>query len=168
MSQIRRRCRSTLRARLLAGATLGALCLTGCGGEQVLLPTAPTPVVGPTWFLHTANDTTLPARIAVRVIGVVGETTYLDSAQIALDSAGTYEERYWIRVFLAGTLDRADAVVDRGTWTASLGTYTLTSGLRTRTLTLTSPDSGRLVSAEPMVTYINAPLTAGVYRRTRP
>ena len=71
---------------------------------------------------------------------------------------------------LAGAvaLDRADAVVDRGTWTASLGTYTLTSGLRPRALTLTSPDTGRLLSAERMVTYLTAPVTAGLYRRTHP
>ena len=167
MSQPRRRPRPSVRARALAGAA-SLLLLAGCGGEQVLLPTAPTPIVGPTWYLHTANDTTLPTRIASRVIGVVVEETYLDSAQIALDSAGTYEERYWIRVYLAGGLDRADAVVDRGTWTESLGTYRLTSGLRARALTLTSPDSGRLVSTEPMASYLTAPPTAGLYRRTRP
>lgn len=160
MPQPRRR----LPLRLLASALL----LAACGGEQVLLPASPTPVVGPTWYLHAANDTTLPARIAARVIGVVAEETYLDSATITLDSAGTYEQRYWMRVFLAGALDRADAVVDRGSWTESLGTYTLTSGLRTRALTLTSPDTGRLLSAERMVTYLTAPTTAGLYRRSRP
>jgi len=167
MSQPRRRPRPSARARARIGAA-SLLLLAGCGGEQVLLPAGATPIVGPTWFLHTVNDTTLPARIASRVIGVVVEQTYVDSAQIALDSAGTYEERYWIRVYLAGSLDRADAVADRGSWTQSLGTYTLTSGLRARTLTLTSPDSGRLVSTEPMASYINAPPTAGLYRRTRP
>ena len=156
------------RRRLPRLALVSVLLAAACGGDQVLLPTTPTPVVGPTWYLQAANDTTLPARIAARVIGVVTEATYLDSAQIALDSAGTYEQRYWIRVYLSGTLDRADAVVDRGTWTASLGTYTLTSGLRTRALALTAPDSGRLVSSEPFITYLTAPLTAGRYGRTRP
>lgn len=159
---------SQLRRRLPLLALASALLLAACGGEQVLLPTTPTSVVGTAWYLHAANDTTLPARIAARVIGVVTEETYLDSAAITLDSAGTYEQQYWIRVFLGGTLDRADAVVDRGTWTESLGTYTLTSGLRPRALTLTSPDTGRLLSAERMVTYLTAPVTAGLYRRTHP
>ena len=147
------------------------LCAAGlaCTGEQVLLPATPPTVAGATWYLHTVNDTTLPATISARGIGVVLEQIILDSAAITVDTTGRWEQRAWMRVFLSGVLDRTETLVDQGTWIAAADAYTLTSTVRApRTIALIALDSSTIRTAERFPSHLTAPLTTGTYRRTRP
>jgi len=147
------------------------LCAAGlaCTGEQVLLPTTPPTVAGTTWYLHAVNDTTLPATVSARGIGVVLEQIVLDSAAITIDTTGRWEQRAWMRVFLSGVLDRTETLVDQGTWTAAADTYTLTSAVRApRTVALIALDASTVRTAERFPSHLTAPLTTGTYRRTRP
>ena len=94
---------------LLASATLG------CGEAD---PAGPPPIPGllipGTWDMDEANNENLPTRISSRLISVVQEEVFLDSAQITIDENNAYVRRAWVRVFYAGTLDRSDVVTDEG------------------------------------------------------
>jgi hypothetical protein len=147
------------------------LCAAGlaCTGEQVLLPTTPPTVAGATWYLHAVNDTTLPATVSARGIGVVLEQIVLDSAAITIDTTGRWEQRAWMRVFLSGVLDRTETLVDHGTWITAGGASTLTSTVRApRTIALVALDATTVRTTERFPSHLTAPLTTGTYRRTRP
>lgn len=144
----------------------------GCDGSGTV--TAPPPTVAELgaglWYLNTANGNALPAKIAERFVGVATEETFLDSAQITIDlNAGTWRQRYWYRVLVLGALDRAEVVVDSGSYTiATSSTYFFASGYRIRTLAVSPSGTTRMDTTEPIVFFTNAPTVAGLYRRTRP
>ena len=96
------------------------------------------------------------------------ERTVVDSGSLFVGIDGDYEQRYWLRIFVAGALDREETVIDLGTWDALGASFTFTSSVRSRQFTVTPALGDRLVSAEPMVFYSTAPTTEGIYRRTRP
>jgi hypothetical protein len=133
-------------------------------------PTTAAELGGGLWYLNTANGEALPAKIAERPVGVALEETFLDSAQIVIDvNTGTWRQRYWYRVLLFGTLDRAEVVVDSGSYTiATSSTYFFASGYRTRTLAVSPAGATRMDTTEPIVFFPSAPAVTGLYRRTRP
>ncbi len=144
----------------------------GCeeSGTVTAPPTTAAELGGGLWYLNTANGDELPAKIAERPVGAALEETFLDSAQITIDvNSGTWRQRYWYRVLLFGTLDRAEVVVDSGRYTlATSSTYFFASGYRTRTLAVSPTGTTQMDTTEPIVFFPNAPTVAGLYRRTRP
>lgn len=131
-------------------------------------PTGAFPLIPGTWYMHSANDSTLPATISARTVGVAQESSLLDSSRLTISSDGSYQQRYWYRVFVGTTLDRSEVVHDEGLWVLTGSEYRLISSLRARTSTLTVPQLGRVITDEQMVFYSSAPRTTGVYRLSRP
>ena len=160
---------STFRSRTVAFALLAIVSFAACdaGGIPPLGP-GQIPLFPRTWYMHTANDSTLPAVIATRIIGAALESTVLDSAQLTVNVDGTYSQRYWLRVFVTSVFDRGEVVSDDGTWASDPTGYTFNSTIRTRQLRLTIPETGRVRTVEPMVFFTSAPSTVGLYRSTRP
>lgn len=155
-------------------ALVVALSAIAVGCEDSGTVTAPPPTSaelgGGLWYLNTANGDALPAKIAERPVGAAIEETFLDSAQITIDvNSGTWRQRYWYRVLLFGALDRAEVVVDSGSYAlATSSTYFFASGYRTRTLAVSPSSTTRMDTTEPIVFFTDAPAVTGLYRRTRP
>lgn len=149
-----------------------AAALAACDGGTVAPPdgvdNAPSPLSIGTWYLNAANDSVLPATISNRFIGVTPEQTIVDSARLIVRVDQYYEQRVWIRVFLNGTLDRTELMVDEGTWTPTPVDYQFTSSIRPRIFSVTASAGGVVNSLERMVFFANAPVTSGRYRMTRP
>jgi len=118
--------------------------------------------------MHAANDSSLPATISTRSVGVANERTVLDSARLTVNADGTYTQRYWIRVLINETPDRSDVTVDEGTWTRTETNYRFNSTLRAREFTLVVPTLSRILTSEVMVFYVGAIATQGTYRLNRP
>lgn len=157
------------RARLsLIGLVVALACGDGTGSSGP--PPTPGPLESGPWYLHTANGDPLPAKISERIVGVALEETFVDSARIDVDlNAGTWEQRYWIRVLVTGVLDRQEVVIDFGDYAIGPGmTYLFTSDVRTRSLVIGSVTSLSFVSTEPMLFYVDAPDVTGLYRTTPP
>ncbi len=131
-------------------------------------PQGALPLATGFWFLHTADDSAVSATIAERTVGIALERTVVDSASLFIESDGSYEQRYWIRVFVTGVLDRSETVIDLGTWALNVDTYTFTSAVRTREFSVTPTVTGQLRTLERMVFWLDAPETTGIYHRTRP
>lgn len=142
-------------------------CDAGTGGTAPFA-TGAYPIVLPVWYMWYANDSTLPATISVRLIGVAQEETVLDSARLTVNRDGSYSQRYAYRVFVTGVLDRSDFVLDEGTWTVTGASYTFSSSVRSRTFSVTVPRAGELSSTEPMLFFSSAPITTGTYRLLPP
>ena len=147
--------------------------LSACDGGGTLAPVpsgTPTnrPLIPATYYMHTADGEALSAEISNRFIGVSPETTILDSARLLVSGNNTYQQRYWYRVMITGTLDRSELVIDEGSWRAAQVGYVFTSTLRNRTFGVTVPSLGTILSSEQMVFFNGAPLTEGFYRLTRP
>ena len=92
-----------------------------------------------TWYMHAANGTILPAVISDRFIGISPEQTFLDSARFLVDPNGTYQQLYWIRVLVTGTLDREEVVLDQGFWSSFGGDNQFRSLVRPRALSVGFP-----------------------------
>lgn len=147
-------------------STLGA-----CDAENSAspVPIQPTTLPPGTWYMHAADDSTLPARIATRTVGVALEETFLDSARLVIAYNGLWSQRYWLRVNVSGLLDRTEVVLDEGIWGPPFSaTYAFNSNVRTRTFSITVSDSTTIRTIEPMLFWTAAPTTSGVYRSTRP
>ncbi|MBL8996566.1 MAG: hypothetical protein KJZ74_01625 [Gemmatimonadales bacterium] len=146
--------------------------LAACDGGSVTPPDgvdlAPSPLSIGTWYLHAANDSVIPATISSRFIGVTPEETIVDSARLIVRVDQYYEQRVWMRVFLNGTLDRTEIMVDEGIWTPTPVDYQFTSSIRPRIFSVTATSGGVVNSLERMVFFANAPVTSGRYRMTRP
>lgn len=159
--------RSSCTAIALGFVGLGLLA---CGEDAG--PTPPptnVPLTPATWYMHAANDIDLPgAEVARRFIGIVDEQTLVDSSRIHVEANGTWEQRVWLRVLHAGVLDRAELVIDEGTWTASGSENAFVSTLRSRTFTLHVSSAALVSSDEPMVFFPGAPNVQGVYRTIPP
>jgi hypothetical protein len=157
------------RIKRMTIAAAAAVLLASCGESEVT-PVNPEPLPLGTgiWFLNTVDDSILGSTIATRTVGVAIERTVVDSGSLFVGSDGGYEQRYWLRIFVSGALDREETVIDLGTWSALGLGFTFTSSVRNRSFTITPVASNRLMSAEPMVFFAGAPITEGVYRRTRP
>lgn len=155
--------------RLLLAVILTA-GIAACGEQSVTTPPViGGPVIPGTWYLQTANGDTLPAKISERIVGVAQEVTFLDSARLIINADLTYQQRYWTRVLVTNTLDRADFVLDFGTFTASGSGYRLTSDFRAREFTMVVPSLGNLTTTEQMLFFANAPpTTTGRYRLSPP
>lgn len=159
------------RLRLALSAAIAAAALGSCDGA-----TAPDgglilgfrQLLPATWYMHAANDSLLPTTISVRSVGIVEERTIVDSSRLVVRNDFTYQQRYWLRVFVSGVLDRSDLVIDEGTWTSDFAVYRFSSTLRPRTFTVTVPVPGRLLSDEPLVFFTSAPTTQGRYHLDPP
>lgn len=147
-------------ATLAAGAA--------CGENSV--PFNPDPVELGTgeWFLNTVDDSVLGSTIATRRVGVAEERTVVDSGWLSVDSYGEYEQRLWMRIYVNGVLDREETFIDIGSWTPVGDTNEFTSDVRARTFSVIARSSNRIESEERMLSWTDAPLTIGTYRRTRP
>lgn len=144
-----------------------AAMLAACGDEPAITPPPGViPLPAGLWYMRTANGLELPAEISRRFIGVVDEATVLDSARLVVNADGTYEQRYWTRVFHLGALDRSDVVFDFGAWAASGSANDFTSMTRARRLTVTVNSATQVTSDEPMVFFQGAVNVTGVYRTT--
>ena len=155
--------------RSTVGLLLGVILASGCDSSA-----APTTVPQPgsltegTWYLHEANDSTLPATIATRFVGAALEETIVDSAQITVDGNGGWKQRYYLRILITGALDRSEVVLDEGQISEGGPGYTLASSARARAISVTIPVTGRMQTTEQMVFYTSAPTVSGLYRLTRP
>lgn len=151
------------------GLVLALSFVAGCDSDA-----APTTVPQPgsltegTWYLHEANDSTLPATIATRIVGAALEQTALDSAQISIDGNGGWKQRFYLRILIAGSLDRSEVVLDEGQFSDVGAGYTLASSVRPRAISVSVPVTGRMETTEQMVFYTGAPTISGLYRLTRP
>ncbi len=155
------------------GVALAVLLLaSGCGEDDVVAPPPPGggfPLTLGTWHMHAVNDTALPARVAVRFVGVTVEESFVDSAQLSVDPfEQTYVQRYWLRVNHTGVLDRQEFVYDEGSFVPSAGGYTFASSTRVRTFSVTVPAVGQVTTTEPMVFFVGATPVTGTYRLSRP
>lgn len=154
---------------LAAGLLFAAIASLGaCGDEVTSQPLVPGPLTAGTWYMHTANGLDLPAEISRRFVGLVDEQIVLDSSRIVVVAGGTWQQRYWTRVFHIGVLDRSEFVLDEGTWVLDGPAYDFTSTLRPRTFSVVVDSPTRVTSTEPMVFFANAPAVTGVYRTTAP
>jgi hypothetical protein len=155
------------RASIIA---LAALAVASCGEDAVAPPTPrPIPLIPAVWYMHAANGNDLPAaEVARRFIGVTDEQTLVDSARIDIRSGGTWEQRYWVRVFHNGNLDRSEFVLDEGSWAEDGSQMTFTSALRARTFTMTATVLTEATSNERMVFFVDAPVIVGTYRPIEP
>lgn len=161
---------SLLRSRHLFAVVLAA-GLAACSdqGGVIVPPSTGGPLIPGTWYLHEANGDTLPAQISQRIVGVASETTMLDSARLLVNSDLTYEQRFWTRVLVTGTLDRVDVVIDNGTFGSEGRGFRLTSSVRAREFTMVVPSLGNLTTTEQMVFFVNSPpMTTGTYKLSRP
>jgi len=156
-------------------SVLFALILTAgigaceAGGITTTPPTTGGPLIPGTWYMHTADGDTLPAKISERIVGVALEATMLDSAQLVVNADLSYEQRYWIRVLVTGTLDRSDVVLDEGTFGSEGLGFRLTSSLRAREFTFVVPSLGNITTSEQMVFFANnPPITTGTYKLSHP
>lgn len=159
-----------LRSRRVLFAVILAVGLAACedGGGTTTPPTPGGPLIPGTWYMHTADGDTLPAKISERIVGVALEATMLDSAQLVVNADLSYEQRYWIRVLVTGTLDRSDVVLDEGNFASEGLGYRLTSSLRAREFTLVVPSLGNITTSEQMVFFANnPPITTGTYKLSR-
>lgn len=144
-----------------------ATLLAACGDTPPITPPpGVTPLPAGTWHMRTANGLELPAEIARRFIGLVDEQTVLDSARLVVNADGTYEQRYWTRVFHIGVLDHSDVVIDFGSWVEADGANDFTSTTRDRKFTVTVNSTTQVTSNEPMVFFPGAVNVTGVYRTT--
>ncbi len=159
-----------LHARRLAHALLAVLLVAACDDRSSVVPTGPQPrpLGEGVWYLNTVDDSALGSVVASRFVGAAEETAVIDSGRLTVNAAGSYEQRYWIRYFITGALDRSDVVIDAGEWVQSAFGYTFVSQIRSRTFEIRVQADNRITSREPFVFYANAPLTEGGYRRTRP
>ena len=160
-----------LRSRrlLLAVILLAGVAACSDQGTIIVPPSTGGPLIPGTWYLHTANGDTLPAKISERIVGVATETTRLDSARLLVNSDLTYEQRFWIRVFVTGVLDRTEVVTDNGTFGSEGRGFRLTSSLRARDFTMVVPSLGSLTTTEQMLFFVNnPPMTTGAYKLSRP
>ena len=157
-----------MRHRLLVAAAL--LVLAGCESDGgTAPPTLGGPLIPGTWYMHSADGEALPAEISVRPTGVAQEKTIIDSARLEIRADLTYSQRYWARVLLNEVLDRREVIIDEGTFATEHTGFRLSSSLRTRLFTMFVPTLGTLNTSEQMVFYeVDAPITSGVYRLTRP
>lgn len=154
----------------IALALACAVAITSCEENGTTAPplTGPLPIGTGFWYMNTADDSTLSTTIATRVVGVAQERTQLDSSFINIGADGTYEQRFWLQIFVTGVLDRRETVIDYGTWALSGDSYLFTSSVRERDFLVAPTINGRLQTLEPMVSFVDPPETAGDYRRTRP
>lgn len=154
----------------LALALLVAGTVAACDSDEsaVIGPPEPSPLNDGFWYLHTANDSAPGGTIASRSVGIAPERTVLDSSWFFVNPYGEYEQRYWLRIFVQGQLDRNETVIDEGTWALVNNQYVFSSSVRTRSFVVYPTPDGRLLTEEPMVYWPDAPLVEGVYRRTRP
>lgn len=160
-----------LRSRRALFAVILAVGLAACedGSITTTPPTTGGPLIPGTWYMHAADGDTLPAKISERIVGVALEATMLDSAQLMVNADLSYEQRYWIRVLVTGTLDRSDVVLDEGNFAPEGLGYRLTSSLRTREFTFVVPSLGNITSSEQMVFFANnPPITTGTYKLSHP
>ena len=146
-----------------------AVSFAACGdGGTAPIVNGPDSLVAATWYINTVGDSAPGATVAVRLIGAAQERTVLDSGQLYVSALGSYEQRYWLRVFVNGVLDRSETVVDQGSWSLGTDNYRFRSTIRTRDFFVTPASGGRLLSSEALVFYVGAPTSAVVYRSTRP
>lgn len=160
--------RSSLPRLALALLFVGAVAACDSDETPVIGLPEPSPLNDGFWYLHTANDSAPGDTIAARSVGIAPERTVLDSSRFFVNPYGEYEQRYWLRIFLQGVLDRSETVIDEGTWALVANQYVFTSSVRTRSFVVFPTPDGRLLTEEPMVFWDNAPMVEGVYRRTRP
>jgi hypothetical protein len=155
--------------RSTVGLLLGVMLASACDSSAAPTSTPqPGSLTEGTWYLHEANDSTLPATIATRFVGAALEETSLDSAQITIDGNGGWKQRYYLRILITGTLDRTEVVLDEGQFSDVGAGYTLSSSARSRAISVTVPLTGRMQTTEQMVFYTGAPTVSGLYRLTRP
>jgi hypothetical protein len=154
----------------IALVLVSASAVMSCQEDATTAPpiTGAFPIGTGYWYMNTVNDSAMGSVISTRIAGVAQEKTYLDSAWLLVGVDGTYEQRYWTRVFLTGLLDRKETVIDYGTWALAGDTYEFTSNVRERVFLIAPTINGRLRSLEPMVFYTDPPESEGEYRRTRP
>ena len=145
-----------------------AACDGGPAAPRDGLDAAPSPLTIGIWYLNAANDSSLPATISERFIGVTPEQSIVDSARLTVRVDQYYEQRTWLRVLHNGQLDRTELVVDEGTWIATAVDYQFTSSTRPRIFSLTVSNGTIATTLERMVFFANAPVTTGRYRMTRP
>lgn len=149
---------------------LAAVALLVSCGDGGIAPPPPGSIALGTglWYMHAADDSALSTTISERTVGVALERTQLDSAYLDVRADGTYEQRYWLQIFVTGALDRTEVVIDQGTWSFTGVTYAFTSNVRARAFFVEPTIIGTIETLETMVFYTDPPETAGVYRRTRP
>lgn len=161
---------TTARLRVLAAIPLALIA--SCDGNGVTTPPpppTPAPLPPGIWFMHEANDEALPAMIADRIVGVAQEQTFLDSARLVVGANGAWEQRYWFRVNVTQNLDRAETILDEGTWGPPYSaTYLFESNVRARTFSATIPRSGVVLTNEVMLHYVGASAVTGRYLQTHP
>lgn len=160
--------RAILTTSLLIFAALSG---SSCDARNAAAPVPIDPRALPpgVWYLNTANDSSLPVKIASRSVGVALEETFLDSARLTIEYDGFWKQRYWLRVIVSGSLDRSEVVLDEGVWGPPFSaTYAFNSTARMRTFSASALDSTTVRTTEPMLTWIAAPVVSGHYRPTRP
>ncbi len=160
-----------LRSRRVLFAVILAVGLAACEDTGIITPPPTTggPLIPGTWYMHSADGDALPAKISERIVGVALEATMLDSAQLMVNADLSYEQRYWIRVLVTGTLDRSDVVLDEGNFASERLGFRLTSSLRAREFTFVVPSLGNITSSEQMVFFANnPPITTGTYKLSHP
>ena len=109
------------------GLTLGLLL--ACAPERTAAPEPVTlpPLTTATWRVHRADGQTLPALVGHEVTKGVLVQTFLDSAQVSIDSTGRWEQRVWLQRYRDGAFDARFAEQDAGTWTIDGAEYRFTS-----------------------------------------
>jgi hypothetical protein len=159
--------------RILLASLATAVLLAACDASGVTPPSnggvpPQFPARPGTWYMHTANDSALPHRIANRSVGVAVEETFLDSARIFVNSNGTYQQFYFLRINIQSVPDREEVILDEGFWTSFGGENRFRSLVRNRIFDVTFPAADRLQTSEQMLYWGGAPNVRGVYRLTRP
>ena len=147
---------------------LSATVVACDSGSTLPVATGSFPLVPALWYMRSANDSALPATIATRAVGIAQEQTIVDSAQLTVYSNGDYRQRYWLRILINGALDRTEVVLDEGVLTKLQPVYEFSSTVRARVFTVTVPQSGTVITSEPMVFFSSAPTTTGRYQLTPP
>ncbi|MCC7004232.1 MAG: hypothetical protein IT357_18910 [Gemmatimonadaceae bacterium] len=111
------------------GLTLGLLL--ACSPERTAAPAPSTlpPLATATWRVHRADGQALPALVGHRLSNGVLEQIFLDSAQVAIDSAGRWQQRLWMQRFHDGVLEGSLAEQDAGAWAIDGAEYRFTSDL---------------------------------------
>ena len=150
---------------VLACAWFSVGCEAGALSQP---PVAPGVLIPAKWYLHEADTSRVPALISSRFVGVSLEKTFVDSAVIEIKNDSTYTQRYWIRVLVNDSLDRAELEIDEGDVSATGADFTLTSRLRARTFRFSVISFGAVSTTESFAPYIGAPLNTGRYRLNRP
>ena len=144
--------------------------LVGCDDATTAPPPPASTValIPAVWYLHQVDGADVPAMVSERLVGVAQEQTFVDSGRVVVYSNGTYEQRYWTRVLVTGNLDRAETVIDLGTWSSSGGQHNFESNVRSRSFTWFTPTLGEVESLEHFATHTTAPENQAHYRLTRP